>query len=77
MKSQDWKSPHLSILNSQFSILNSIMDYRLFWANLYGTAVLTVFAIAGTATALWSVTPVGSVIFVGLIILGVIVLLAK
>ncbi|NEQ64484.1 MAG: hypothetical protein F6K21_03080 [Symploca sp. SIO2D2] len=53
------------------------MDYRLFWANLYGTAVLTVFAIAGTATALWSVTPIGSVIFVGLIVLGVIVLLAN
>ncbi|NEP10203.1 MAG: hypothetical protein F6K14_08285 [Symploca sp. SIO2C1] len=53
------------------------MDYRLFWANIYGTAVLTVFAIAGTAAALWSVTPIGSVIFVGLIILGVVFLLAR
>ena len=53
------------------------MKYQLFWAVLYGNVVLVVYAIAGTAVALWSASPAGSVTFVGLIVTGLLSVLAS
>ncbi|NET55449.1 MAG: hypothetical protein F6K47_04430 [Symploca sp. SIO2E6] len=53
------------------------MNYKLFWANLYSAGLLVLYAIAGTAVALWSITPTGSIIFVCLIVIGVLAILAN
>ena len=53
------------------------MKYQLFWAVLYGNAVLVVYAIAGTTVALWSVSQAGSVTFVCLIVIGILLILAS
>ncbi|NEP55887.1 MAG: hypothetical protein F6K31_02540 [Symploca sp. SIO2G7] len=53
------------------------MKYQLFWAVLYGNVVLVVYAIAGTTVALWSVSQAGSVTFVCLIVIGILLILAS
>jgi len=53
------------------------MKYQLFWAVLYGNVLLVMYAIAGTAVALWSVSQAGSVTFVCLIVIGILLVLAS